>query len=157
MSIAVNIQGATFNIPTQGTTPPWGDDVVALLQALVNVANSSVGSADILTTNFALTNNQASATNVVGLSFDTSQVRSAIVSYSIYISTNSNELSECGNIYLTYKSASNTWELAQNYAGTSGVIFSITTAGQVQYTSSNVSGTSYLGKMKFSAKAFLQT
>lgn len=157
MSIQVTINGSTYNIPEQGQSPPWGSDLSSILEAIVESINSTNGSADILITSFNLTNNQSSAANVTGLVFDTTQVRSAIISYSIYISTTTNEKSECGQIYITYKSTAGTWELAQYNVGTSGVVFTITNSGQIQYTSTNVSGASYSGKLKFSAKSFLQT
>lgn len=157
MAISVVINGTTYSIPQQGENPPWGEDLSDVLNAIVTVLNSSVGSADILTTSFTVANNQSSAANVTGLSFDTTEVRSAIISYSIYRSTSLSELSECGHIFATYKSTANSWEFTPVGTGDAGVTFSITSAGQVQYTSTNLSGTSYVGKLKFSAKAFLQT
>lgn len=157
MAISVNINGTTYSIPTQGQSPPWGEDLTALLEALVDAVNSTTGSADILLTSFNVANSVAVAANVTGASFDSSQVRSAIISYSAYRSTTTNELSECGQIYITYSSLSATWDLSQNYTGSSGLVFTITPGGQIQYTSSTVAGLSYAGKLKFSAKAFLQT
>lgn len=157
MSLPVVISGTSYSLPQQGENPPWGDDLDALLLALIAVANNSVGSADILTTNFTLANNVAAPTNVTGAAFDTASVRSFILQYSIYRSSSTTETSEVGELLGTYKSTAATWELAQYNAGTSGVIFTITNAGQIQYVSSNFGGINYSGKLKFSAKAFLQT
>jgi hypothetical protein len=157
MATQVTINGSTFNIPNQGSNPPWGEELSDLLIALVNVVNSTSGSADILLTNFNVANNQASAANVTGASWDTSQVRSFIMEYSIYRSSTTTEMSEVGNLYGTYKTSSGTWDISQTYGGTSGIVFSITPAGQLQYISSNFSGSSYVGKLKFKALAFLQT
>lgn len=157
MSIQVTIQGTTYTLNQQSDNAPWGEQLSDLLQTIVDVANNSVGPNDILTTSFSIANNVSSATNVNGLNFDPSQVRSAIINYSLYRHTNSNELSECGQILITYKTTAGTWELAQTYAGSSGVTFTITNTGQIKYTSTNVSGSSYTGKMKFNARAFTQT
>lgn len=157
MSIPVTINGTIYQIPEQGQSPPWGDDLTPLLQAIVEVINSTSGSSDILITSFNLANNVSSAANVNGLVFDTSQVRSAIVSYSISRSTSLSEFSEAGQIYVTYSNTLGSWEISQDFAGTSGISFSITNGGQIQYTSTNMSGTSYVGKLKFKAQAFLQT
>lgn len=154
--IQVSIQGTTYNLPQQGESPAWGDDLQSLILALVSVSNSVVGGADILTTNFSLPQVQASAANIVGLTFNSTLVRSAIISYSIYRSTSTNEVSECGQIYITYKSSAGTWELAQNYVGTSGVVFIMLPSGQMQYTATTIVGTTYAGKLKFQAKSFLQ-
>lgn len=157
MSTVVTISGTDYNLPAQGSNPPWGNDLSDIITALVAVANSTIGAGDILSTSFTITNNTAVAAPITGLSFDTSIVRSAIIPYSIYISSSTTELSECGNIYITYKSTANSWELAQNYAGSSGIVFTITNSGQLKYTSANTSGTGYSAKLRFSAKAFLQT
>lgn len=158
MSVSITISGTTYNLPTQGQNPPYGSDLSDIIQALADVANTNQGTGDILTTSFTIANNQAVAANVVGASWDTSVIRSAIVQYSIYRSSNTpNELSETGHIYLTYKSTANTWDLAQSYAGSSGTTFSITSAGQLQYVSTDIGSGAYVGKMKFNAKAFTQT
>ena len=156
MAIQVTLNGETFQIPIQGQNPAWGEQLTDLLQALVNAANSASGPADILLTSFNVSNNVASPTNITGAAFDTSQVRSFIMQYDLYRSTNSNELSEVGHLYGTYKSSAGTWELNQSYAGSSGITFSMTNGGQLQYTSSNMAGTGYVGKMKFKATSFLQ-
>lgn len=158
MSIPVTIQGSSYNIPEQGQSAPWGSDLTSLLQAMVTVLNDVVGPADILTTSFTIANNQSSVANVTGLVFDNTEVRSAIVSYSISRSTTTTEYSECGQLMLTRNSSAGTWEMARYAVGDAGVVFSVTNAGQVQYTSSNMSsGTGYASKLKFNAKAFLQT
>jgi len=157
MSTSVIINGESFSIPTQGENPPWGEDLSALLLAMVNSLNSVQGISDILLTSFTIVNNQSSAANVFGCLFDTSTVRSAIIEYSVYRSSSVSELSEVGHIYVTYKSTAASWEIVQNYAGSSEVNFTITSGGQLQYTSTNFAGTGYVGKMKFTARAFLQT
>lgn len=156
MAITVTIQGTSYSIPQQGANPPWGTDLTDLLEALVSAVNSQSGTGDLLLTSFDIANNQVAAANVTGASFNTSSVRSAIISYSVYRSTASSEVSECGHIYVTYKSTASSWEIAQSKVGESSVVFSMTTAGQLQYTSSNIAGASYSGKMKFLARAFLQ-
>ncbi len=157
MSTSVTINGSDYLIPEQGQNPPWGEDLNSLLDAMVELLNASSSSTDISTTLFTIANNTASVANVIGLSFDTTQVRSGIISYSVYRSTSTTELSESGQMYITYKSTAGTWELAQYLVGSSGVTFTITSGGQIQYVSSNLGGTGYTGKMKFNAKTFIQT
>lgn len=156
MAITITINGSSYSLPSQGDPAPWGEDLTNILEALSDVANNSLGTGDILNTSFNVANNQSAVANVNGLSFNTSLVRSAIIQYSLYRSSTTTELSESGHIYVTYKSTAGTWEIAQSYVGSSGVTFSITNSGQIQYTSTNFSGSSYSGKMKFNAKAFLQ-
>lgn len=157
MSKSVTISGTTYTLATQGTNPPWGKDLSDLIEALVTVVGTLSGTGDILTTNFTVANNQSSAANVTGLSFDTGTIRSAIVQYSIYRSTNSAEKGECGLLLLTYLGTAGVWTLSRYSNDDSGVVFTVTNAGQLQYTSDSMSGTGYAGLMKFSAKAFTQS
>lgn len=156
MSTIVTLNGTNYTVSAQGASPPWGDDQADLLLELVSIAQSTSSSSDIVTTSFNLANNVASVANVTGASFDTSLIRGFIFSYSVYRNTNSNEASEVGQLYGTFSTTAGTWEMSQTYAGNAGVTFTITNAGQIQYVSTNISGTSYVGKMKFAAKTFLQ-
>ena len=156
--ITYTINGTSFNFPTQGDDPPWGDEIVSTITAIVNTLNTLNGTGDILTTSFTISNNVSSASNVTGLNFDPTVVRSAIIDYSIYrSSTTPNELSECGSMYVTYKSTAGSWEIAQYNVGNSGVVFTVTNGGQIQYTSSDIGSGGYVGKIKFKARAFTQT
>ncbi len=157
MSTSVTISGSTYLIPEQGESPPWGDDLNSLLSAMVEVLNTLSSSTDINTTSFTVANNVAVATNIPGASWDTSTVRSFILNYSIYRSTASTELAETGQLFGVYKSTAGSWDLAQTYSGSSGVTLSITPSGQLTYTSTSLAGGSYIGKMKFNSKTFVQT
>jgi len=157
MSIQITINGNNYNLPVQGQSPPWGQDLTDIILALTTVASNIVGTGDITTTSFILANNQSSASNVTDLSFDPGTIRSAIIQYSVHRSTSLSEEAETGTLFLTYKNVSSTWDITRAFGGSSSVVFTITNAGQIQYTTSNLTGTSYSGLMKFSAKAYTQT
>jgi hypothetical protein len=158
LSRQVTINGNTYTLNEQGDNPPFGEQQSELISALVDVSNSVVGTGDILQTSFSLANDvtEEDNANVTGLQFDTSQVRSAIIEYSIYRSTSSDELSECGTMLVTYKSTASSWEVARYSVGDAGVTFTLTSAGQAQYTSSDMAGTGYSGLLKFRARSFTQ-
>jgi hypothetical protein len=104
----------------------------------ITVTNSSVGIGDITTTSFSAANNQSSAANVTGLAFSNSSVRAftAYVSTTVVATSNLYE-------YFTLEGIQNStgWYLAQTSVGdSSGFVFTITTAGQIQYTNSNYTG-----------------
>jgi len=99
---------------------------------------------------FTVANNQSSAANVTGLAFSGASIKAVNISYRIRRSTTTNEFAETGTIRLVYKDTADTWFIDQTYAGEdSGVTFTVTAGGQVQYVSSNVSGSSYAGSMLF--------
>lgn len=154
--IQVTINGNTYTLNQQGDAPPWGEQLSDILLALIDVANTNIGTGDILNTSFEPSNNISSVTNVTGLQFDAAIIRSAIIEYSIYRSTNSEEGSECGTMLATYSSTDDSWEVARYSVGDSGLTFTVTAGGQFQYTSTNMSGTGYSGLMRFRARAFQQ-
>lgn len=103
---------------------------------LSGIAVSSAG--DINETSFAAANNQSSAANVTGLAFANATVRSFKAQVSVAIDADS-DLFEVFELMGVQKGAS--WDMSvQSVGDNSGITFSITTAGQVQYVSTNVAG-----------------
>ncbi len=150
---SVTIAGSTYYVPTNGQDPSWGADLHDTVVALAN----SVGSANLATTSFTLLNNQASPTNVTGAAWSTATTRSVMVNFSIYITTTLEEYTESGTLYLNYKSTAGTWDLSRVGSGSdSGIVFSVTSGGQLQYVSPNATGSSYSGKLKYTTQVFLQ-
>jgi hypothetical protein len=92
-------------------------------------------------------NNQASPISIAGLSFSGSTSGRFI--YEIRRSTDSATIECSGNVDALY--IDSTWQLSEyNRLGDdSGVVFSITSGGQIQYTSSNMSGSGYSGTITF--------
>lgn len=101
----------------------------------------------IITNTFAAANNQT-VTDVTGLVFANATYRAATVNISIYIDATT-DLHANYTLQCIQKSSS--WEMSQDYTGdVTGIVFTITTSGQIQYTSTNVSGYSS-SVFKFSA------
>lgn len=104
----------------------------------ITIAASSGSAGDIAETSFSAANNQVAPANVTGLAFANGVVRSfnALVSISLNAAA---PLYETRNIIGIQKGS--TWEISETGTGDdSGVLFSITNAGQIQYTSANSSG-----------------
>lgn len=157
MATTVTINGTQYTLPDQSENEPWGADLSDLIEALVEVANASVGAGDILATTSSITNNVSSPTNVSGLQFDIATILSSVITYTIYRSSATEEFTESGTLILTYLPDNNEFDLAQRFGGTSsGVDFTITGSGQIQYTSSNMNATNYTGSIDFFAKSILQ-
>lgn len=107
------------------------------LDELVRVRDA-LGPGGITELQVSLDNNQASPVNVEGLAFDNATVRAfeVLVSVAIDATANLYELFTLRGIQ-----RDSDWVLDSNAVGdTSGVAFSITSGGQVQYTSTNVAG-----------------
>jgi hypothetical protein len=116
----------------------------------ITIAASAQGATgDIAMTTFSGANNVTTAANVTGLAFANASVRSFVAQVSVYIAATTSlyELFQ-----LTGIQNGTGWYLAVSSTGdTSGYSFSITTAGQVQYTSTNVTGFTS-GNVRFRAQ-----
>jgi len=118
------------------------------VQTIVDLAGA--GSAgDIAETSFAIANNQASPANVTGLAFANATVRGFEVLATVEIDADA-DLFETFALYGIQKGAS--WDMTQESVGdSSGIIFSITSGGAIQYISQNY--TNFVsGKIKYRAR-----
>lgn len=98
----------------------------------------------------ATLDNNVSASNVIGLSINPATTLAAVIEYTIVRSTNSAKVCSVGRLRVVYNSASLQWFLSDDYAGdNTGITFSIASDGQIKYTSTNLSGTMYVGTLKY--------
>jgi hypothetical protein len=118
------------------------------VQSIVDLAGA--GSAgDIAETSFSIANNQATPANVTGLAFANATVRGFEVLASVEIDAAA-DLFETFALYGIQKGAG--WDMSQESVGDdSGIIFSITSAGVVQYISQSYPGF-VSGAIKFRAR-----
>lgn len=162
MSIPLIVNGQTFNYPSPGEPSGWGEDCTAWASQVTSTLSSVSGTGDISLTSTTIANNQTSAINVTSLAFDTTVVRGAEIQYTI--SRSGTVLGspvvqvEEGRMHVVYNGTS--WELNRTFVGDANVEFSVTNAGQFQYTSLDLGSgsavTGYVGTMKFAAKAISQ-
>lgn len=102
---------------------------------------------------FTLANNQAAPADVVGLSFSSRAVSQAVVEFLVQrvtTDTGAIEKIETGSFTLSYNPTANDWNIALtqiNLPDNSGVDFTVTAAGQVQYTSTNETGTPSISRV----------
>ena len=107
---------------------------------------------------FTIANNQSAATDVTGLSVDGLVYDVAYIRYSIKrtddVPTNKWETGQFVILFID-----GNWEYEEVYlnGNEAGVQFSVTTStntAQVQYTSTNFTGGSYVGEMNFTLERF---
>jgi hypothetical protein len=97
-----------------------------------------------------INNNVSSATNVSNLVFDGAVANRFIVDYGLFRSTDTDSLAQAGRLRGVYNEDDAQWYLSDDYSGqNAGVTFTITAGGQIQYTSSNLAGTSYVGTLQY--------
>lgn len=153
-SLSVDITGTT----ALAATPDNADELlvwdvstsarkkVTVAELLAGVAVGSAG--DIKETSFAVANSQAVAANVTGFAFSNSVVRSFKALVSIQIDAT---LDLWETVELIGINKAGVFDMAQSGIGDdTGVVLTITSGGQVQYTSATYSGF-VSGAIKFRA------
>lgn len=100
---------------------------------------------------FLIENNQSSAINIDGLSFDKRFVSQSSVDYLIQRVTDAIEKIETGTFYAAYLPTTDSWVLS-NLPSTAGITLSVTSDGQVQYTSTNLAGIESISKITWRAR-----
>lgn len=104
---------------------------------------------------FTLVNSQSSAADITNLVFNKAGVTGAIVEYLVQRVTDSVELTEFGSFGCAYNPTSLSWSLfaiSENSPDNANIVFSITSAGQVQYTTSNEAGTGTISKIWYRSR-----
>lgn len=102
----------------------------------------------------SINNNVATPTSIAGMALDSTYTRAAHIKYSVLRTTTTGEAVETGTIRAVYRPAAGLWLMDNTGIGGSGVTFSITAAGQVQYTSDDLTGASYAGNIKWRLETF---
>lgn len=119
-----------------------------------------LGTGAISQTTFTIANNTAVAADVTGCLLSSSTSKAAKVHGAIRRKTDtaSSELIALVELLLIYSNQDSVWYLVSvredSNSSPSGVTFTVTSGGQVQYTSSNISGSNYIGEFKFKAETF---
>jgi hypothetical protein len=103
-------------------------------------------------TEVTILNNQSTPVNT-GITFLYPAVKSFELFGHIIRTTSTGEKSEAIKILGIYHTATSSWEITDTAVGNSGVVFSITAGGNLQYTSDNMPGVSYVGVFKYGYKA----
>lgn len=95
-------------------------------------------------------NNQSSSQNLTSLAFNGAEQNRVTLEYGIFRRTDTQSLAQAGELKLVYNEEDMEWFLSDSYAGqNAGVNFSITTSGQLQYTSTNLTGANYDGRLEY--------
>lgn len=153
MPYPVTINGEVYQYPAPSDVPGWGPEASDAFLALATVVNSISGPQDITQTVANIANNQIAPANVVGLAFNPSIVRGARIDYNVYRVTSTSEVVEQGSMYISYKPNAALFDITTIGSQGANVVWSITSLGQVQFTSDNMSGTGYSGQITFRAIA----
>jgi hypothetical protein len=128
--------------------------IIRTLDFELELPEGDLGMGAIAETQFTINNNQTSPEDIDGLFFDKNIVRSAIVTYQIYRKTtgiDAVELAEAGTIKCIYLDTAGIWNITKESNGDAEVEITMNNAGQLRYTSSDITGTPSISAMRFRA------
>lgn len=149
----LTVNNKTFNYPDPGQEPGWGEDATDWAKEVTTVLAFLLAPGDIVNSTATINNNQTTPDDINGMVFVNTQTRSAKVSYQVKRSVTGNIRIQSGSLYLDWNPQTSQWILTHDFtAGNAGITFSVTSGGQVQYTTDNMTGSGYVGEIKFNAK-----
>jgi len=101
-------------------------------------------------------NNNAGPLDVVGFDFDSAAIRGKIAFYNIERKTDTQNVQEVGLIFITRDSADSLWRISNmSFHDDAGVVFSEVldsgTLSKLQYTTHDLTGTTYSGQIDLTA------
>ena len=119
------------------------------LKAALNEIVSQGGAGNQVESN--IINNLSTPGNVGGLQYSSTTYKTILVTLDAWRKTDSGEHNAIINVAMMYRPTAGTWFVKHQSQGDSmGLDFSITSAGQLQYTSDDMAGASYEGKFRIS-------
>lgn len=166
-TIPIIINGTTINFPNSGSSPLWSPAIIQAIKLISEALNISSGPFDIPPQNYVMTSNVNTNVAIPNLSFPVTDVRGAVIFYGVSrssTSTGSQQLSQSGMLVLNYdpsQSPGNLWQITNEFASATSsgaqITFSVTDVGQVQFSTTAITGSSPIGSINFRALAVLNS
>ena len=160
MAIKLNIQGTVVEIPSSGAAPNWSSGVIEAFQAIEGALQGVAGPFDVSPQILTIdAYNPGIIVDMPNFAFPTSDVRAVSIVYSVYRNTTLTTVVESGNLQMVYNPAgpvNNKWDVARDFVGDAQISFNVTDLGQVQFTTTTLSGSNHVGALSYQAKALLQ-
>lgn len=161
------IKGTVVNLADSASGPNWSQGLIDSIVALADAVNAVTGTYDVAPQIQNIDSNNSS-TNIAisNLIFPVSDVRSATIFYSVSRMTEDSgpadgqEKAEGGELVITYNASnpvSNKWEITRERGGTANITFSVTDVGQVQFSTTALTGINHTGIISFRALAVLNS
>lgn len=167
MSIRLTIKGSVVTIPSSGSQANWAEGIIDALTALTDAVNAVTGTYDVQPQVQNIdANNSSSNIEISNLIFPVADVRAATIYYSVYRLTedsgagDAQEKVEGGTLAIVYNASNgvgNKWELIREYAGDAQITFNVTDLGQIEFTTTALTGINHTGKISFRALAILNS
>lgn len=151
----ITISGTVIDFPDSSESPNWAEAVILFAQTVADALQGVVGSFDVSPQSFVIDSyNPGTDITLPQLTFSTTDVRAAFISYAVHRTTDTPaELDETGMLWVVYNNQNGVWDISREKAGNASITFSITNAGQVQFSTTAMAGSDHTGFITYSAKA----
>jgi len=161
------IKGTPIAIPNSAAAANWSPAIIEAFQALADAVNVFTGSFDIApqTKNIDIYNSSSNI-DIDNLSFPPTDVRSMTVFYTTYRKTDESapaagdnqEVAESGTLICVYNNSrpsTQKWEISQVGPGDASIQFNVTDLGQVQFSTTALTGINHTGILAYRALSIL--
>lgn len=165
----ITIKGTQINIPNSGASPNWAPAIIEAFQAIADAVNLFAGTFDVAPQikNIDIFNSSSNI-DIDNLVFPPSDVRAVTVFYTVYRKTDETtlgsgdqqELAETGTLEMVYNNsrpATQKWEVGRMGEGDAQITFIVTDLGQVQFSTTPLTGINHTGLISYRALAILNT
>jgi hypothetical protein len=138
MAKQLQIGSTIYNYPEQGDKAGWGEDATAWAQGVTKALTNVQGSNDLLITSATLSNNQSSAADIPGLSFNVAEVQAVEIDYFIrrVYDSGTTTTTETGKILGSYDGSE--FFISTETTGEAGTEISVLNTGQFQYVTTDL-------------------
>lgn len=163
----ITIKGTTIDLPASGSSPNWAPAIIEAFEALAEAVNSISATFDVAPQAQNIdANNSASNVDLNNLNFPSSEVRAATVYYTVYRITEDSgppdgqEVTEAGTLEINYNDAypiTQKWEMVRTFQGEGQVTFNITDLGQIQFSTTPLTGVNHVGIISYRAISVLNS
>lgn len=161
------IKGTPIDLPNSGSSPNWSPAVIEAFQAIADAVNVFTGSFDVApqTKNIDIYN-ASSNIDIDNLVFPPTDVRAVTIYYTVYRKTvettlgagNGMEVAESGSLECVFNNSripNLKWEIGRMGQGNAFIDFSMTDLGQIQFTTTALTGINHTGIIAYRALAIL--
>jgi hypothetical protein len=124
--------------------------------AVESVLLGVAGPFDISPQSFTLdAYNVASNIDITGLTFPVANVRAANIRYTVHRATDTAEIDESGMLFIVYNNLNGGWDQSQEKSGDANISFSVSSTGQVSFTTTSLAGANHVGFITYAAQSLL--
>lgn len=161
------IKGTPIDLPNSAASPDWSPAILEAFQALADAVNVFTGTFDVApqAKNIDIYNSSSNI-DIDNLVFPPSDVRSVTIFYSVYRKTlesapaagDNQELAEGGTLELVYNNtrpSNQKWEVGRMGEGDALIDFNVTDLGQVQFSTTALTGITHTGTVSYRALSIL--